>query len=353
MPNRYSHAFVLNNYEKRGLMEATYQEQTYRYQTVHHPQSATSSSSPSISKPSSARTALSSSCCVPSPSTSKASPSRPPSSVGPQAYNLGNPSPLNLDSRSTTASPSSRTLSSVITQIYNPQTPRSYFESDSSQALQVTVARPPSATTELYAPLAPIPTSFQYLDPDYSLGSGNTMPRTSLDEVVLRDKLLDAIPFSVRGIPSDRLHEDLEDSDDDADGAIPPPIMRRRRDSSYTSPSISNLRPAGLIFEQRSIFRGTQDLIPRPSPATAQDPPPPPQPQPETQKQKLKKGGDKRSGHTHPGPPPLQPSRTDLNHEELQRWKNEVQQANWRRGNWVGALVGTTHGGWRERRRYQ
>ncbi|KAI9871332.1 MAG: hypothetical protein M1830_003021 [Pleopsidium flavum] len=355
MPNRYSHAFVLNDYEKRGLINATYQEQTHRYQTVHPSQSVTSSS-PSVSKTLSPH--ITPSCSVPTPSISKASPSRPPSTVVPQAYDLGQPSPLNLHSRPTTASASSYTSSSVITQIYNPQTPRSYFDLDSPVTLPATPARPHSVTTELNIPLSPLPTSLQYLDSDYALGSANTTPRTSLEEVVLRDKLLDAIP-STGGCPHDRSHEGLDDSDDDLDGAVPPPIMRRKRDSSYTITSIATYVPRTSLLEQRSSLRGgAQALNSTSAPTTPQGPPPllhkqadtRTQNQTQTQPQKLKKE-NRKSNHATPVPPPLVRSRTDLNHEEMQRWKKEVQQANWQRGSWVGALVGSGYGEWRERRR--
>lgn len=358
MPNRYSHAFVLSDYEKRGVFESIYQRDTSRYHQPahhHHHQSSTSSFSPSSTRSSLSYTIQTSETNAVTPSPPRTTPPRPASSVFTHAEQHY---PPQLNSRPTPASPSLHTPSSVVTQIYKPGSPRSYFDSDSSQPSHVTATRPLSPTTDLYTPLSPLPATLDYLDLESSPGSEKTTPRSSLDGLTLAEILLESVPPPAIHRPTHLPYDGMDAFDDGTDEAVPPPISRQRRDTH----SPRSRRPSTPLPRPGSRQNGSfaaQVWSPPRSPKAANNtsarnvsppifsppkpPPPPPAATPprqprstsQTHTPKLQKGN-----HSRPTPPPLQRARTDLNAEEMQRWKKEVQQAKWRKGSWVGALVG-------------
>ncbi|MCJ1364769.1 hypothetical protein MMC16_003886 [Acarospora aff. strigata] len=376
MPNRYSHAFVLSDYQRRGVIDSIYQKDIDRYhQNIDDLHSASSSfSHPSSSPP--AVYPTSSLLSIPEPSTPRASPARPVPTVVAQTCQLGQGSSPHPESRPSTASPSSHTPSSVVTQIYKPQSPRSYFDSNSSQASQATAPRSLSPTTELYTPLSPLPTTLEYLDFDSSPGSERTTPRTSLEDLSLSEMLLEAIPSSAVGGTKHHSYEVPSHSDGEADDAVPPPISRRKRETSSSkssAPASNHSRPPAPVSRPTSrqyVSFNAQAWSPPASATTGsaptasaglsaptahttgpsrQNPPAasrttphaPPTSQSQIQTNKLQKANNNR--------PALQRTRTELNAEEMQLWKKEVQQAKWRRGRWVGALVGMSFAGRKSR----
>lgn len=356
MPNRYSHAFVLSDYEKRGVFDSIYQRETYRYhQPIHHHRSSSPSFAPSSTRSSVSYPIETSGTNVPAPSTPNASSPRPASSFVNRADHLKQDSPPQPNPRPSPASPSSRTPSSVVTQIYKPQSPRSYFDSNSSQASHATET-PFSPSTELYTPLSPLPTTLNYLDLESSPGSEKTTPRSSVDGLTLGEMLLEAIPPAAP-VRSTRVpYEESNALNDEADDAVPPPISRHRRNTHSPRPSghTQNLpRPSTPVprpgSRQRTSFTAQAWTPPRPTntnptPVSSQPKPPSPRstasspgkPTPPSQTHSPK---HQKANNSRPTPPTLQRTRTDLNAEELQRWKKEVHQAKWRRGSWVGALV--------------
>ena len=358
MPNRYSHAFVLSDYEKRGVFDSIYRRDIYRYhRPTHHHQLSSSSSALSSKRSSVSYHIETTETSVPTTSAAKTSPPRPASFVITQSEKSKQDSPPQPNPRPTTASPPSRTPSSVVTQIYKPQSPQSYFDGDSSQAFHPTASRPFSPSTELYTPLSPLPASLDYLDLDSSPGSEKTSPRSSVDGLTLGEMLLEAIPPSTVDRSTRVPYQDSDALIDEADDAVPPPISRHRPNnySPKSSGHTQNLpRPLTPVprtgSRQRTSFTDQAWSPPRPAninsvPLFSQSESPSPQPaatpskKPTPSSQTYTNIQPKGNGN-RPTRLPLQRTRTDLNAEEMQRWKNEVRQAEWRRGNWVGALVG-------------
>lgn len=358
MPNRYSHAFVFSDYEKRGVFESIYQRDIYRHHhPTHHHQPSSSSFVPSSTRSSVSYTIETPEISAPTPSTPKVSPPRPVSSITNQAEHLKRDYAPNPTLGPTPASPPSHTPSSVITQIYKPQSPRSYFDLNSSQASHATETRPLLPSTQLYSPLSPLPTTLDDLDLDPSPGSEKTTPRSSVDGLTLAEMLLEAIPPSALDRSTHLPHEGVDALDDEADDAVPPPISRQRRDNHppnvprhtqyHSRPSTPIPRPGS---RQRTSF--TAQVWTPPRPGNTHSTPAPPQPespsprsaatppkQPRSPSQ-MHSSKSVKADNSRPTPPPLQRTRTDLSADELQRWKKEVQQAKWRRGSWVGALAG-------------
>ena len=344
MPNRYSHASVLSDYAKRGVFDSIYEGDLSRYhQPIHDRQSSTSSFTPSSTRSSLSYTIPTSQ----RPPIPKASPPRPVSTVLNPVEHLEERSLPQSKPRPTPASPPAHTPSSVVTQIYKPQSPRSYFDSDYSHLSHARATQSFSPNnTDLYNPLSPLPSTLDYFDLDSSPGSEKTTPRSSVDGLTLDEMLLEAIPPSVLDRPTHIPYEGSYSLDDEADDAVPPPIPRYRRDSTRRTrrPSTPIARP----LSRQSISFDAQAWTP-PRAANATSGPGPFQPSQGTSIVTPPKSATPSQTRTYnlpnddnsrPSGPTLQRTRTDLNHEELQQWKKEVQGANWRRGGWVGALVG-------------
>ncbi len=369
MPNRYSHAFVLHDYERRGVIDSVYEKETFRYhQASHTPTSHSSRFTTTSRRASTTYPNRSAATSIPTPSPSKAFPPHTGSSVLNQTSHARHNSPPRTPIHPTKMSPSACTPSSVVTQIYMPHSQPSYFEECSSQSAQTKVARSISPMADIDGPLSPLPTTLDSFDLHSSPGSEKTTPRTSLEDFTLGDKLVNAIPSLALGSPKGYSHARLETLDGEADDAVPPPIPRHKRQVSLprTPPSTSN-PPRQLVSSPRPGSRQsvsfkeqawtppasaknvtTPNISPRKATSQAvtaqRSSPLETSPHLTKKNHKLKKRDDPNSKKP-PSPATLQRTRTDLNAEEMQRWKKEVQQAKWRRGSWVGAIVGMSFGG--------